>query len=128
MLNRIRVVCKALNINQGTFAKRIGLTQTGMSMIMVGKTNLTEKNIKIICATFNVNEEWLRTGQGEMFCTSSPYEKELLDIFARLSDDSQEFLLDMAKGLLRKQDKARAASNPIMQACVESSQEHSQQQ
>jgi transcriptional regulator with XRE-family HTH domain len=107
MLDRIKAVRMALGINQGEFAKRIGLTQTAMSMIVVGKSKLTEKNIKLICVTFNVNEEWLRTGKGEMFCSASPYEKELLDVFGRLSDDSQEFLLDMAKNLLRKQDRVR---------------------
>jgi transcriptional regulator with XRE-family HTH domain len=104
MLERVRIVRKKLGLNQSEFAKRIGLTQTSLSMIELGNTVFTDKNIKLICATFNVDETWLRTGDGEMFGVSSPYEKELMDVFSQLTADTQEFLLDMAKLLLRRQE------------------------
>ena len=28
---------------------------------------ITRQNVKIICDAFNVNEHWLRTGEGDMF-------------------------------------------------------------
>ena len=102
-LERIRFVRKKLGLKQGEFAARIGLTQTSMSMIEIGKSTLTEKNIKLICTTFGVDERWLRTGKGEMFGTVSPYEKELLSIFNKLTSDTQEFILEMARKLLEKQ-------------------------
>jgi len=105
IFDRIRLVRKKIGLNQLEFAKRIGLTQTSLSMIELEKTVLTEKNIKLICATFAVDEEWLRTGKGEMFGPSSPYEKELLEIFGKLTDDSQEFILEMAQNLLKRQGK-----------------------
>jgi transcriptional regulator with XRE-family HTH domain len=108
ILDRIRLVRKTLGIKQGEFARRIGLTQTALSMIELGKTALTEKNIKLICATFAIDENWLRTGNGEMFGSMSPYEKELLSVFAQLTPDTQEFVLEMAQNLLRRQEKARA--------------------
>jgi len=107
ILDRIRLVRKALSLKQSEFAARIGLTQTAMSMIEVEKVALTEKNIKLICATFAVNENWLRTGRGEMFGAASPYEKELLEIFGKLTEDTQEFILDMARNLLKRQGKGR---------------------
>ena len=76
-------------------------------MIELGRTALTEKNIKLICATFAVDENWLRTGQGEMFGPSSPYEKELLEVFGKLSADGQEFILEMAQNLLKRQENPR---------------------
>jgi hypothetical protein len=78
-----------------------------MSMIVVGKSKLTEKNIKLISVTFNVNENWLRTGEGEMFSTQSPFDKELLDVFRRLTPGTQDFLLQMAHALLEKQKKEK---------------------
>jgi hypothetical protein len=75
-------------------------------MIELGKTALTEKNIKLICATFAVDEDWLRTGNGEMFGSMSPYEKELLSVFGKLSPDTQGFVLEMAQNLLRRQERA----------------------
>ena len=103
ILDRIRLVRKALNLKQGEFAGRIGLTQTALSMIELEKVALTDKNIKLICVTFAVNEDWLRTGNGEMFISLSPYEKELLDVYGKLTADTQEFILDMARNLLKRQ-------------------------
>jgi transcriptional regulator with XRE-family HTH domain len=105
ILDRIRLVRKEIGLNQGEFAGRIGLTQTSMSMIEAGKSPLTEKNIKLICATFAVEENWLRTGKGEMFGPASPYEKELLATFGKLTPDTQEFILEMAQNLLKRQEK-----------------------
>jgi transcriptional regulator with XRE-family HTH domain len=105
IIDRLKLIREKLNMNQGEFARQIGLTQAAVSMITAEKSKLTEKNIKLICVTFNVNEAWLRDGRGEMFCTPSPFEKELLDIFRRLSPGTQEFLLEMARALLEKQKK-----------------------
>ena len=105
ILDRIRLVRKTLGLNQSVFAQRIGLTQTSMSMIELEKAVLTEKNIKLICATFAVDEGWLRTGNGEMFGPSSPYEKELLAVFGKLTADTQELILEIAQNLLRRQEK-----------------------
>ena len=101
--DRIRLVRKEIGLNQMEFAERIGLTQTYLSMIELGKSTLTEKNIKLICTTFALNESWLRSGEGEMFGPASPYEKELLTIFGKLTDDTQEFILEMAQNLLKRQ-------------------------
>jgi transcriptional regulator with XRE-family HTH domain len=105
ILDRIRLIRKEIGLNQIDFACRIGLTQTSMSMIEIGKNPLTEKNIKLICATFAVNEDWLRHGKGEMFSAESPYEKELLEVFGKLTADTQEFILEMARSLLKRQGK-----------------------
>jgi transcriptional regulator with XRE-family HTH domain len=106
VIERIRLVRKKIDLKQSDFAGRIGLTQTSMSMIEAGKAPLTDKNIKLICATFAVDEDWLRTGKGEMFGVESPYEKELLDTFNKLTADTQGFILDMAKNLLKRQKKS----------------------
>jgi transcriptional regulator with XRE-family HTH domain len=105
VLDRIRLVRKTLGLNQMEFARQIGLTQTALSMIELEKVALTDKNIKLICATFAIDEDWLRTGKGEMFGVESPYEKELLEIFYKLTADTQEFILEMAKNLLKRQKK-----------------------
>ena len=102
--HRLRLVRKALNLNQIEFAKQIGLTQTSLSMIEVGNNTLTDKNIKLICATFNVSEQWLRNGKGEMF-NASPYAKELGDILETLTPETQRYLFTMARELLSLQEK-----------------------
>ena len=103
--DRIRLVRKEIGLKQIDFANRISMTQGTFSLVETGKAPLTDKNIKLICATFSVNEEWLRSGKGEMFGPASPYEKELLAIFTQLSEDTQEFILEMAQNLLKRQKK-----------------------
>ena len=102
-IDRIKLARKTLALTQAEFARQMGLTQTALSMIEKGKAALTEKNIKLICATFAVNEGWLRSGKGEMFGTASPYEKELLETFNKLTPDTQQFILEMARNLLKRQ-------------------------
>ena len=111
MCERLKLVRKKPGLNQTEFSRLIGLRQTALSMIEVGTTALAGKNIKLICAAFNVNERWFRTGQGEMF-DSSQYVKELIAIFERLPPDIQDFLMEMARNLLQKQERAARKTNP----------------
>ena len=104
MRERIRQVRKALNLTQKEFGKKLGYTQTHLSMIELGNSGISEKNIKLICAAFNINERWLRTGEGEMFC-ASPHEKEFQEIFGKLTPDTQKCLLLIARELLNVQQK-----------------------
>jgi hypothetical protein len=42
-----------------------------------------------------------------MFGPASPYEKELLAVFGKLTPDTQEFILEMAQNLLKRQGKEK---------------------
>ena len=64
---RIRELRDVLNISQESFGNSIGLSKSGISNIENGTRNVTEKHILLINTAFNVNEKWLRTGEGEMF-------------------------------------------------------------
>ncbi|MDL2263678.1 helix-turn-helix domain-containing protein [Synergistaceae bacterium OttesenSCG-928-I11] len=104
MKERLRDVRKKLGMSQTEFAQKLGLTQTSLSMIESGKTKLTEKNVRLLLVTFNVNEKWFRNGQGEMF-NSTLYEDEFRDVFLKLEPETQEYLLTMAKELHVTQQK-----------------------
>lgn len=65
--DRIKVLRKHLGLNQTDFGEKVGIAQGHMTNIETGRREVTEKSIKVICLQFNVNEEWLRTGEGEMF-------------------------------------------------------------
>ena len=104
MLHRLKEIRKTLGLNQTDFAKHLGITQTAYSMIESGNRPNKEKYIKVICSSFNVNENWFYTGEGDMFL-SSPYEKEFTEIFSHLTPETQQYLLLMAKELLNTQQK-----------------------
>ena len=67
MGERVKELRKALGLSGEKFGEKIGLKRNSLSQIETGKNNLSEQNILAICRAFNVNEEWLRTGSGEMF-------------------------------------------------------------
>ena len=67
MNTRIKKLRKSLDFTQQAFAEKIGLKQNSIALIESGKRNISDQAILSICREFNVNEEWLRTGTGEMF-------------------------------------------------------------
>lgn len=67
MNERVKVLRKSLNLTLEKFGEQISMKKNSLSQIESGKNNLTERNVILICETFNVNEQWLRTGKGEMF-------------------------------------------------------------
>lgn len=104
VIERLKQLRKVLKMNQTNFAMQLGITQTAYSMIENGNNPLSDRHIKVICSAFNVNENWLRTGEGDMFF-SSPYEKEFTEVFSNLTPVTQQYLLLMAKELLNTQEK-----------------------
>ena len=66
---RIKELRKVLGLTQTKFGDRIGLKQNSVALIETGRPT-SDQTIFAICREFRVNEEWLRTGEGEMFVPS----------------------------------------------------------
>ena len=67
MNERVKELRKALGLSGEKFGERLGITRSAVSNIESGNRALTEQVILAICREYNVNEEWLRYGNGEMF-------------------------------------------------------------
>lgn len=85
---RVRFIRKNSNINLTLekFGERIGLRKSSLSQIENDINTLTDSNIKAICREFDVREEWLRTGEGEMFEQMTEQQKILKYTALLLSD------------------------------------------
>jgi len=55
-----------LHLSQSDFAAALHLRQTAVCM-MEKRTGVSNRNIAEICKRWGVREEWLRTGEGEVF-------------------------------------------------------------
>lgn len=110
--NRLKILRKALNLNQGKFAQGIGLKQGSYSEIENEKEILTSKNIEFICLKYNVNIDWLKNGKGQIFINQkiTSIERELLEIYEKLIPKNQKDVLDYAIEKLELQ-KFREKSN-----------------
>ena len=80
MNTRIKFLRKNSGLTQEKFAERIGLKQNSIALIESGKRNISDQTILSICREFGVREEWLRTGNGEMY---APAPTNGLDLLAK---------------------------------------------
>ena len=86
----LEVVKLECNGNKSEFARRIGVTPAYISKLGKNPSDVpSDRTIMDICRLYDVNEEWLREGKGEMFRQRSQDEK-LATFFAdvNLSDDN----------------------------------------
>lgn len=82
---------KALGLTQYELAQRIGVSRTNIANYEIGRSNPSDATINLICREFSVREEWLRTGEGEMF-RPMDRDEELAEAFGRLlRDDTSDF-------------------------------------
>jgi len=64
---RMRLLRKALGLNQTEFGARIGLTVSAISGMEVGERTILDRTIIAIVKEFGVSRYWFETGYGEMF-------------------------------------------------------------
>ena len=64
---RIRKLRKTLDLTQQKFGERIGIKGNTVAQYELGRNEPVDAVFSLICREFDVREEWLRTGEGEMF-------------------------------------------------------------
>lgn len=109
MNERIKALRTALGISQDAFAEKLTLSRNYVWMVEKGERNLSERSILDICRIYNVSEEWLRTGAGEMF-KPKDRESEIADIVAEMfKSEGEDFRLQLVK-LLYEMDAEEIAA------------------
>ena len=64
MNERLKELRNKLNLTQEEFGKKIGSARNTIANYETGNRNPSNAIITSICREFNVNEVWLRTGEG----------------------------------------------------------------
>lgn len=125
MNERIKELRKALNLTQQDFAEKIGVKRNTIAQYEIGRNLPIDAVITSICREFNVNEEWLRTGEGEMFIHrtrddelsaffgdllsgQSDFKRRLIAVLSRLDESEWEMLEKMADKLMDEMQKEKA--------------------
>ena len=122
MNERIKLLRKALELNQTDFGARIGVKQGTVAAYESGARVPLDSVVVSICREFGVSESWLRSGEGEMFlqlsreeeitkfCMSiirnpdSEFQRQFVSVLARLEPPQWQLLSDMADKLLAQRD------------------------
>ena len=125
MGERVKELRTILGLSGEKFGEKIGVKRSAISDIERGRNNLSEQNILAICREFNVNEDWLRTGSGEMFKdmtldeeiisfigeiqwdTSDTFKKRFISAIAKLNDEEwkvlEKIIVDMTSAIEEKE-------------------------
>lgn len=87
---RIKDVRLTRKLSQTEFAKKISVSRSAVCKMESGENSPSEQTIKLMCKEFGVNEDWLRTGQGDMFKPRTKNEELLsfVNDVMELEDDS----------------------------------------
>lgn len=120
---RIKKLRKELNLTQQEFADKIGTARDNIGGYETDRRKPSSSAISLIVAKLNVSEEWLRTGEGEMFIPTSDesidelirqhglgdLERQIMIEFVQLDPRDRQGVLEYAKRLaanvrLRKQE------------------------
>ena len=72
MNERLKEIRKSNNLTLEEFGKRLGVTSAAISRLEKGNRNITEQMVLAICREFDINENWLRTGEGKMYRPANP--------------------------------------------------------
>lgn len=103
MKDRLKLLRKELGLTQEKFAERLNIKRNTLANYEIGRNEPIDAVISLICREFNVNETWLRTGEGEMFKERSPsdeigyYVEDLLEY-----EGHGNFFYDMIIEMMKK--------------------------
>lgn len=109
-------------MSRRVFGEKLGVSESVIVNIeydRLKRPDQKESLYKLICKEFNVNEEWLRTGNGEMFIPltrdqlitdfaadlimeNDTFKKRLVEALAKLDENEWEVLEKLAESLIKK--------------------------
>lgn len=105
---RVKELRQSLNLSQAKFAKALAMSNGYVAGIELGHNNVNDRIVKLICFTFNVSEDWIRTGQGNMFDEKpNQLAEQASTAFKELKPEYQEYILKQIDQLLDIQHKEK---------------------
>lgn len=97
---RLKQVRQSYGLTQQQFAETIKVSRNYIGLIEIGQREPSDRTISDICREFNVNEKWLRTGEGSMFVPKTLYQEmgEIVQAASRADPEKArkffDYLLD----------------------------------
>lgn len=120
--------CNSVKLSMEKFGERLGVGKTAIHKLENGVNNVTDQMLKSICREFNVSEDWLRYGTGDMFVIpedktaavvasiltkkDDPLYKMMVsfaETYEQLSPESQKVLQEFGAKWLENEKKNRQA-------------------
>jgi transcriptional regulator with XRE-family HTH domain len=91
---RLVLARKALKLTQREFAEKISVTTGFIGSMEVGDRKVNPRIMKLVSSIYNVNLQWLETGEGEMFYINTENEiEEIISLYKRLHPYFKKFII-----------------------------------
>lgn len=114
MKDRLKLLRKTLDLTQQEFAEALGIKRNTIATYEIGRNEPIDAVVQLICNKYNVNEQWLRTGEGEMFIKLDPdlelmqwagrtlanresFQYRFISMLSKLSEDEWEWIAQKAQ-------------------------------
>ena len=132
MNERLKKIRKSLDLTQQEFSSQIGTTANVLTNYETGRRNPSASVINNICKTFNVNENWLRTGEGEMF-KNIPIEDEDAAIVSELLENNgqiefYDLILSIMRAYKKLDKKYQDTLNELIMKCYQEMSERKKEE
>jgi transcriptional regulator with XRE-family HTH domain len=99
--DRVRQARKTLKLSQAEFAKAIFISNGYIAELECGHKRVNDRIIHLVSLTFGVSEQWLKTGEGDMFYKSSDEKlKRMISLFNELPPKFQDYIVLQIEQLL----------------------------
>ena len=123
--DRVRELRIAKNLTQQEFADKLKIKRSTISNYDIGRSEPSESAISLICREFNVSEEWLRTGEGEMFVpitrdeeiatfigsiqadVDDTFKKKLISVLDKLDEKEWDLLEKIAEDIVNSKKETK---------------------
>ena len=120
MNERIKALRKRLGLTQQAFADRLKIARGNIGAYEVGKNAPSEAVISLICKEFNVNEIWLRTGEGgddNMFTKVNEEDRFSINL-GKLSRTENQMARNMLNAIAEADPEKLKHIEEFMKACL----------
>ncbi len=101
---RIKEIRKENHLTQKEFGERIGTTRDVITNIELGRVDAKDHMIKLISKEFDVNENWIKSGEGEKYPEISDDEK-LARLIGKTIGADDEFRKNLILTLLELEEE-----------------------
>jgi DNA-binding XRE family transcriptional regulator len=111
MNERIKELRRRLGVTQKNFGEKIEISQKTINDYESGRVGVPKTSIKLICDNYNVNREWLETGEGEMFkppiIPPSASFEELYEKYSKFTARHKKFIDGLVDYMIAYQKELR---------------------
>ena len=106
---RILLVIEANSLKRVEFARVLNINQSYVTQLIKGRNQPSDRLVEDICQKYNINERWLKTGEGEMRRTANPLflkdssldaaDREILESYIRMTPTQRQFIKDWIRNI-----------------------------